>query len=78
MERKFGVVLTTGYLTFTLDTGEVSTGGEALDTAYDFVMSGESEVYGVFNMPGCPSHAYAAMRLNPAHVVGVIELPERK
>jgi hypothetical protein len=74
MERTFGVVTTSGYLTFTLDTAEGS--GSAVDYAYRIVTTGESEIYGTFSLPGVPRHAQAGVRLNPAHVVAVIELPK--
>jgi len=77
MERKFGAVLTVGYLTFRLDVDPVHRSGEAVQQAYDFATSGD-EVFGVFNMPASPGHRYAAMRVNPTHVVGVVELPEDK
>jgi len=77
MECKFGAVLTVGYLTFTLDVDPVHGSNEAVQQAYDFATSGD-EIFGVFNMPASPGHRYAAMRLNPTHVVGVIELPEGK
>lgn len=76
MERTFGAVLTTGYFTFNLDTGRDSE-VEATHTAYHRVISNEA-LHGSFNMPGCPSHAYAPMRINPDHVVGVILIPERE
>ena len=43
MERKFGVILTVGYLTFTLDTQESGI-VEALDQASDFVMNSHTEI----------------------------------
>lgn len=73
MERTFGAVLTTGYFTFrmkTVDTDEyVATG-----IAYNLIASG-SPVFGIFNMPGSPSHAAAYMRINPDHLIGVVMKP---
>lgn len=76
-ERAFGVVTTNGYLSVLLDT-DTESSSEALDHAYQFVTDGESEVYGTFGLPGVPMHAHAGVRLNPAHVVAVVELPNEE
>jgi hypothetical protein len=76
MERKFGVPMTTGYFTFTMEAPSSESADESVNEAYSLVHSG-TPIYGSFGMPGCPVHSPAHVRLNPDHVVGVVVIPPR-
>jgi hypothetical protein len=71
--KTFGVVMTNGYFSFTLDDPGWESDSDALDHAYQVVTDGETELYGVMQMPQSPPHPYAPARINPAHVVAVVE-----